>query len=550
MESLLPETPSRTVHLKTRQQIATTASLSEATMHRLKRISLPTISTAAFLALAGLNIVRTFRHAMWRDELQAFMVALNSLSPLDMAHGSDRHPWLWYALLWVVTRFTHEPTAMQVLHTLLALGVWTIVFFYSPFTQLQKFLILLSYFLFWEYFVISRNYVLIALIAFVFISVRFKEGQSRILSWTLLGLLANTHLLGLIWSLALAATLALDEAQQKSFSRAGLGIYLVLLLLAAATIFQITDIHGAALDSFGEVHRLQLSLSRLNADLSLPIGAFIPLRPDEFQEALHLITDPASGTIHFWNPDPTDLIAHGLKIDSDHLFRMALVFAIPIAACWLVARDRILVFEFALVYFGILLFANLSDFTGVARHHGVLFLAFIAAAWSARLKRPPTIISSWTLTAVLLVSSCSGVLTLASELRPFSEGYNTAAWLEKNNFATSFLVGSRDAQVSTVAGYLGRPVYYLECECAGTYVDWGNSNRQPFLGPQEFGRRLSKVLDLSTNGSAILIMNQNIDNEDLKTSAPALSVVPLKSFTGAVTRENFWIYEVRRNDRR
>jgi hypothetical protein len=72
--------------------------------------------------------------------------------------------------------------------------------------------------------------------------------------------------------------------------------------------------------------------------------------------------------------------------------------------------------------------------------------------------------------SLLIVNACGGVLTLASELRPFSEGYNAAAWIQQSKLADSFLIGSNDAQVSTVAGYLGRPIYYLECECQGSFI--------------------------------------------------------------------------------
>ncbi|HEX6830427.1 MAG TPA: hypothetical protein VF090_02655 [Methyloceanibacter sp.] len=38
-----------------------------------------------FVLIAVYNAIRLFRHAMWRDELQAFMVAAASNTPLDAA---------------------------------------------------------------------------------------------------------------------------------------------------------------------------------------------------------------------------------------------------------------------------------------------------------------------------------------------------------------------------------------------------------------------------------------------------------------------------------
>ena len=70
------------------------------------------------------------------------------------------------------------------------------------------------------------------------------------------------------------------------------------------------------------------------------------------------------------------------------------MFALPIAACWLITRDLLRVLEFTLVYLGILLFANIWNYPGYARHHGVVFLALIAAGWTARLRGSRAISSS------------------------------------------------------------------------------------------------------------------------------------------------------------
>ena len=105
-----------------------------------------------FVLLAVYNTIRLFRHVMWRDELQAFMVAAASNTPLDLFAKLkyEGHPGLWHLLLWVITRFTTDPVAMQVLHLVIALGVWVLVWRLSPFRPVGKLLLLLSYYLFWE----------------------------------------------------------------------------------------------------------------------------------------------------------------------------------------------------------------------------------------------------------------------------------------------------------------------------------------------------------------------------------------------------------------
>ena len=41
-----------------------------------------------------------------------------------------------------------------------------------------------------------------------------------------------------------------------------------------------------------------------------------------------------------------------------------------------------------------------------------------------------------------------------------------------------FLMGSPDWAASSVAGYLQRPIYYLDCECFGTHVVWNEQRAQ------------------------------------------------------------------------
>src|SRR5262249_15964847 len=59
-----------------------------------------TISDALFLLLVIVNVIRTLRHAMWRDELAIFMVALHSSSPWSLLLNLkyEAHPALWYLL--------------------------------------------------------------------------------------------------------------------------------------------------------------------------------------------------------------------------------------------------------------------------------------------------------------------------------------------------------------------------------------------------------------------------------------------------------------------
>src|ERR1700684_27219 len=155
-----------------------------------------------FVFLIVVDVIRTLHHPMFRDEFQTYGAALSSSSIGDLLSNIKYfgHPALLYILVWLVTRVTSDPVAMQIMQIGLAIGVWIIIYMWSPFSRLEKILLLLSYFLFWEYFVISRSYVLIALIAFAFIALRERRPRPEFALWLLLGLLANAHTYSAIWS--------------------------------------------------------------------------------------------------------------------------------------------------------------------------------------------------------------------------------------------------------------------------------------------------------------------------------------------------------------
>ena len=168
----------------------------------------PRVPDLLFGLFVIVNTVRMFRHVMWRDEFQAFMLAAASSTPLDLFAKLkyEGHPGLWHLVLWVITRFTADPLWMQVAQLLIALGIWVLVWRVSPFTKIEKFLLVLSYYLFWEYFVVSRSYGLGVLLGFGFIALQTKRPEQRFWPWVLLGLLANTSVFGTIWSLVSACS--------------------------------------------------------------------------------------------------------------------------------------------------------------------------------------------------------------------------------------------------------------------------------------------------------------------------------------------------------
>jgi hypothetical protein len=125
---------------------------------------------------------------------------------------------------------------VQVTQLLCALALWLLIWRVAPFRPYEKLLLLLSYFLFWEYFIVSRPYALMTLLGFGFIARRANRPERRIWPWLLLGLLANITLFGAIWSIGLAAFFLFQERQRWRSMLSGVTIFGSALALSIATM--------------------------------------------------------------------------------------------------------------------------------------------------------------------------------------------------------------------------------------------------------------------------------------------------------------------------
>ncbi len=171
-----------------------------------------TYSNCLVLVFFVLSFVGILNHEMWRDETQAWLIARDSSTLTDLYENLkfEGHPALWHLCLFIITKFTHNPFAMQFFHILIATAIVWIFVKLSPFNILQKTLFTFSYFPFFEYNLISRNYNLALLFVFIFCYLFTKKKRNYILLFSSLALLANTNVYGLLICLCSSATLIID----------------------------------------------------------------------------------------------------------------------------------------------------------------------------------------------------------------------------------------------------------------------------------------------------------------------------------------------------
>lgn len=465
---------------------------------------------------------------MWRDELNAFAITWDSPTLSSLFHHLhyEAHPWLWYVILWVLSRFTVSITAFKLLQGVIGTAILLLIALRSPFRTGEKALILASYFVSFEYTVLARMYGVVLLLLLLYCWQRVNRPNNPIGSAVLLGLIASTDSIGILLSLALlleyAAAVYFQRDTRFSISRrAGalaVGVYCAITAFAVWSMRTAPDISWR---TTGRIFRDAGSLSHLfDSFASYTIFAFWSVK------------SPRSG--FFWDPS---------------VQRPALSFVlilIILAALYFAVRPQpnLLLLVFSAVAAGTL-FGHLI-YMGSVRHFGMVFMAFLAAIWIWRRSYPAQRLRA-SAYFLLAVSALSGVVAAVGQWRhPFSNAEATANWIRANHLQTMPLVGEIDSSVVGVAENLHRPIYMIECSCVDTYLLF--SARRDNFTQADAPQRILQA-EAYYHGQPLLFVDANPNgitpSEQAAIEALGLRIQPLKSFTGAEEiAENFYLYRI------
>jgi hypothetical protein len=153
-------------------------------------------------------------HEPWVDEAQAWQLA-RSLSLASLFKTYIRYegsPGLWHFLLWVLIRIHISYAGLHWICGLIATVAASLLIFRSPFPRYLKLSLPFTYFLFFQYAVIARNYVLVPLLLFLAAMAWKKSPFGLALT---LGLLANASLHAAVVSGGLAVVYCIEQLRNR-----------------------------------------------------------------------------------------------------------------------------------------------------------------------------------------------------------------------------------------------------------------------------------------------------------------------------------------------
>jgi hypothetical protein len=469
----------------------------------------------------------TWRHEMWRDELQAWLIARDSHSLRQLFHALhyEGHPSLWYLLLWIPAHLSPNPASMQVINGIFAVVLAWIVLSTMVLPRSMRVLIVFSFFVFYQFGVEARSYELGFLLLVAAARCLMGKRQHRKLAILLLALSINTHVFAAPVAVALA-TWAFGCAKLKTWRDAGRllrdGEFLTaFVVLGAAGILALITVWPAR-----DLASLDSALPTISSNFQFSAGrvwlTWVPRLPRPAQMMLTPIRDsiPASCVLSLAG---LAFVAMLLRTTAARTFFLSCALMEVAAISLTVGTPSIyhLGFIFAALVIALMLDHSLEPYANPHR------------LWLSRK------INSASLFLLLLPQVLSTAdASVLDWMRPFSDAKEASQWLKANHLDRNPLVLQPSESTTGIVAYLERPnAYYPSCRCFGSYEIRDTAR-------QEGRMATSDELRMVRGDSAlpvILISNEALKPDYLRT----LGLVEIHS-TAQKSEEDdeiFYIYQ-------
>ncbi len=500
--------------------------------------------TCFFLAIGAFT---ASHHEMWRDEIQAWLLARDSTSVFHLFANLkyEGHPGLWHLCLMPLSRITDSPIIMQMFHLLITGATVYLFVRYAPFNRFQKLLFCFGYFVLYEYAIVARNYALGLLLITLF-CVLFRERYKRFI-WIgcLLFLLAHTSVHALIVTIAIGGALCCEYGFGSRFSQPlnqemetiadKRPIWIGFALIGIGMLTAVLQLNPPSDTGFAVAWNFNYDAKRVNNIVKLIFRAYLP------------VTRPVFG---FWGSNllTTYPIFQTIQIPLCYFF---LLFSVLL----FLKRPTVLLIYLAGT-FGLLTFFYIK-YQGSIRHHGFLFLTFLMCCWIYRdssttnfskteqndtgsvVNRVLNVGGTVILTLLLSCHAIGGVIATRMEHRHiFSYGKLTAEYIKSQGMQNHLMVGESDFAASTVVGYLQKPqIYYPRGSRYGSFVRWDKARTHNVSAQRviEEARKLNRA----HSQPVLIILNRAMGTKLIEQHNLSFLI----KFAGSVIRnEGFHLY--------
>ncbi|MBF0519214.1 MAG: hypothetical protein HQK92_05770 [Nitrospirae bacterium] len=492
------------------------------------------IVTLVFFVLTLFNILH---HVMWRDELEAWMIArdANTLHGLVENMRYQGHPMLWHLILYPITKITRNPLAMQMVHLVIATASAFVFLRFAPFSKILRGLFIFGYYPFFEYAVISRNYALGILFLFLFCAYFGKDFKKRnyIILSIILFLMCQCNALSAVLAIALAITLFFEPMFFKDFNAyKSWRFYASILIFTAGLAISIIQMKPPADAIFSNLVINDPGIPKRIADQITDMwNVFIPVPRIQ---------------INFWQ---TNFIRY-LPIRDEMMYTLRLILSsgLFLSILFTIFRKKIPAFYYVIATTGIVAF-NYIFFNGYLRHKGHYYVVFVAALWLYNYyPAPKTAVNAFLsffernqnrfITTIFSLSIIASLMAnIMGFIYPFSASKAVADYIKQNNLQNMPIAGHWYFAASGVSAYLDRPLYYPVIDKIGTFNVWKAikyDNKNVLM-------QLDTYRD-TVKSDILFIVSEPLSDKLIKITG----IIPLRQFTQSVVKsEQFYLYLIK-----
>jgi len=404
-----------------------------------------------YIIVSGLTI---FHHELWGDELHSWNIAKSSDSFFDLISNTryEGHPPVWYSILWIVSKFTHDVSMMQWAQFIIAVTINFLILFASPFPFVTRLLIPFGYFFVYEYAAFSRNYAIGFLIAFSICIILHKNFKYKILLYyTFLFLLANTHLLALVLATGFHIYFLLGFFEKKG--KANIVLHLVFgFIVLMPSVYFIFPPADSSLNTDFWLQRL--NSDRLSSIVKAPVRSFLPM--------------PAWWNYHFWNTE--FLVEAQTEFPFFKWIIGLLSIALLVFTTVIFRKDKKVFFFYLAILLMFFLLSIIIPFAN-SRQVGFIFIGFLLAYWLFCYNNTISKYQNNILTILLAIQIIAGIFSVVKEIKyPFSYGYKSKQLLEEipagNKIVTDYWC------LNTLSAFTDRAYYCIDLEKEVSYLMW------------------------------------------------------------------------------
>lgn len=449
--------------------------------------------TLLFFLLGFLGI---YHHEMWRDELQTWLIARDSTSLFSLLENmsTEEHPALWYVTVYIIEALTGNVFYMQLFTLLVSTATVFLVLKYAPFNTLQKVLFSFSYFILFEYTMISRGYGIGILLIIIYCILYAQRYKHPILISVVLFLLANTTIYGTILAANLGLILIIDYVYYKTKNNVGTGI--TYKTLTSLFIFFIGIAIGIGHVIFQSIQEGYFDGAMLGTESIKDFSWFVKNITVLFNAYFPI---PNIYDHYFWNNNIIMSLPIQPRIWVGLIFSI-LLYLLPLLM--FIKKPLLLIFYLlsSITMFVLIAFI----YHGHLRHHGHLLMLFIICLWLSsymedshwidKLRSQGTAriamlvdsghslvyrLKSKLLTLFLVIQVIAGACAYTLDWKyPFSNAGKAGMYLSRTEFDNLTIIGSPDYAVSPISNYVNRKIFFPENQEFGTFVKWTKSRNQ------------------------------------------------------------------------